>query len=246
MGLLDFELNSSLHPVYSSLIPGVPNPTWRNPQPRVPPECPPRVSLECPTPECSRSAQPQSLWSAQPQSVPGMPSPESPWSAQPQNLPGVPNPRVSPACLPGVPNPKVSLPREGGDVRSQKILLVVGAIRNPDRATITLPAQVLGFQIARARAPPSPPYNGQLARRSLPHEAPRHEGSCIFVNRLHVPNAPETNPRTLSRCSPWSALVSWIDPKVKNPGIREGPRPFFTQLCLLCEKVLERTKTPRA
>ena len=47
--------NSSPRPVYSSLIPGVPNP---------------KVSLECPTLECP--------WSAQPQSLLEFPTPEPP------------------------------------------------------------------------------------------------------------------------------------------------------------------------
>ena len=47
-----------------------------------------------------------------------------PWSAQPQSVPGVPNSRVSPDCPQNaqpqsVAVPSVSLPREGGDVRSQ-------------------------------------------------------------------------------------------------------------------------------
>ena len=107
--------NSSPRPVYSSLIPGAPNP---------------KVSLECPTLECSWSSTPESpwsahpdpeclrsvSWSAQPQSLPGVPNAQP--QSRAQSLPGVPNPRT------GVPNPRVSLPREGGDVRSKIICSV--------------------------------------------------------------------------------------------------------------------------
>ena len=104
VGLLNAKFNSSPRPLarissprpgYPSLIPGVP-----------------RVSLECATRACS--------WSAQPaQSVP---APEFPWSAQ--QCPtlecfGVASPRVSLE----VPNRRVSLPREGGDARSQHNVL---------------------------------------------------------------------------------------------------------------------------
>ena len=85
---------NSSRPVYSSLIPGVPNP---------------KVSLECPTPESLECPTPESPCSAQPQSLPGEPNPDCPRSAQPQSVPGMPNPRVS-------------LPREGEDVRSKIIL----------------------------------------------------------------------------------------------------------------------------
>ena len=91
MGLLDLNSslllarNSSPRPVYSSFMPGVPNP---------------KASLECPTPERA--------WAAQSQSDSIL---ECPWSAQSQSVPGVPSPRVSLECpsVPGVPNPRVSL-----------------------------------------------------------------------------------------------------------------------------------------
>ena len=111
----------------SPRVPGVPNPT------------------ECPTPESGWITQRQSVrgvpsptvsWSAQPLEVP---IPESPWSAQPRSVSGVPSPRVSLECptpsLPGLSNPRVSsgpecpwsrvsLPREGGDVRSEFFAVV--------------------------------------------------------------------------------------------------------------------------
>ena len=112
VGLLDFKLNSSPRPVYSSLILGVPNPKVSLECPTL--ECPgvpnPSFSLECPTPE--------SPWSAQPQSVPeclpalecprllACPTPESP-NRLPESLPlrapespWCPTPRVpNPSCL---------------------------------------------------------------------------------------------------------------------------------------------------
>ena len=138
--MLDVKLNSSPRPelsprpVYSSLIPGVPNPKVSLECPRVPN---PRVSPKCPAPESPLECQPQSVagvpsprvpthnlskYPKCPQSAqPGVrklnslslecPTPECPRSAQPRNVPGVPNPRVS-------------LPREGGDVRSKVILRV--------------------------------------------------------------------------------------------------------------------------
>ena len=59
----------------------------------------PRLSLQCPKPESLVPSPRVSL---------ECPTPECSCSAQPQSVPGMPNPRVS-------------LPREGGDVRSQKM-----------------------------------------------------------------------------------------------------------------------------
>ena len=87
--------NSSPRPVYSSLIPGVPNP-----------KCPWRAHRECPTPN--------SAWIVQFQSVAGVPSPrvslECPTQTL-QSVPGVPTwsfPGVPNPSLPGLPNPRVS------------------------------------------------------------------------------------------------------------------------------------------
>ena len=91
VGLLGVKLTG--RPVYSSLIPGVPNPKVSLECPTI--ECkwseqPQRVSLKCPTPECPECPAPESPWSAQPQSLPGVPNPtECPRSAQPQSVPGV-------------------------------------------------------------------------------------------------------------------------------------------------------------
>ena len=132
VGLLDFKLslllvwNSSPRPVYSSLIPGVPNPKVY--LPNLAWSAQPRVSLKCPTPESK--VLPESPWSAQPRVSPERPAPNSPWNAQPpecpesvsqqsQSLPEVPTPRRVPSCLRRLPEPRVSLPREGGDVRSK-------------------------------------------------------------------------------------------------------------------------------
>ena len=108
VGLLDFNLNSSPRPELFS--PGLllAHPWSAQPQsvpgvlqslPGVPSL---RVSLKCS--ECPRSAQPKVSHTAHP------------WSAQPQSVPGVPSPRVS-------------LPREGGDVRSQLIYRVYRVCR---------------------------------------------------------------------------------------------------------------------
>ena len=76
-GSLLLTWNSSPRPVYSSLIPRVPNP---------------KVSLECPTLQCP--------WSAQPERLPGVPNRRVSRSAQ--TLPGVPklecSRRVSREC----------------------------------------------------------------------------------------------------------------------------------------------------
>ena len=72
----------------------------------------------------------------------------------------------------------------------------------------------------------------------LPHTMARGSEARRFLRLCKpflFPKCPETNPRKLSRCFPWSALVSFC----------AGPRPF-AQLCLLCEKVLERANPPGA
>ena len=112
---------SSPRPVYSSLIPKLPNP-------KVSLECP---TLECPgVPKCPR-VRPRVSRVPNPQSLSGVPNPKSPWSApeslagaQPQSLSSLqckvflecrtcselPSPRVAqPQSLPGVPKPRVSL-----------------------------------------------------------------------------------------------------------------------------------------
>ena len=128
VGLLDLKLNSSPRPVYSSLIPGVPNP-------KVSLQCPTLnaqpQSLECPTPECP------TLECPTPQSLPGVPSPRLSLdhrvslSAKPRVSQSLLHPTpecprsAQPQSVPGVPNPRVSLPREGGDVRSKQFYLFI-------------------------------------------------------------------------------------------------------------------------
>ena len=102
--LLEFKLNSSPRPVYSSPRECQPNP---------------KVSLQCVTRKCP--------WSARPQSVPFLecPPPKCAWSTQPALECRVflkhPTRSAQPQSVPAMPNPGVFLPREGGDVRSKII-----------------------------------------------------------------------------------------------------------------------------
>ena len=84
-----------------------------------------------------------------------------------------------------------------------------------------LPAQVFGFHrkqlapicalMTKQLVPEPPPLPHAMA--NLPREACRFASFSTFV----VPKYPETNLRTLSRCFPWSAHVSFIENKKGGP-----------------------------